>query len=85
MAPAREENSVPVPAAEPGDGVFRVVVVVSAPRLIKKVQSEDSRKAHRAKIEGTVFLAIEVWEDGRAHNVRVVHSLDEKDMEAVRQ
>ncbi len=72
-----------------GGGVFRVGNGVSAPRLIKKVEPEYSEEARKAKYQGTVVLAVQVWEDGRAHNVRVVRSLglglDEKAIEAVRE
>ena len=72
-----------------GGGVFRVGGGVSAPRLIKKVEPEYSEEARKAKYQGTVVLAVQVWEDGRAHNVRIVRSLglglDEKAIEAVRQ
>ncbi len=72
-----------------GGGVFRVGNGVSAPRLVKKVEPEYSEEARKAKYQGTVVLAVQVWEDGRAHNINVVRSLglglDEKAMEAVRQ
>ena len=68
-------------------GVFRVGGGVSAPRLTYKVDPEYSEEARRAKYEGTVVLAIQVWEDGRAHNIRVIRSLglglDEKAIQAV--
>ncbi len=32
-------------------------------------------EARDAKIQGVVLLAVEVWEDGRAHNIRVLQSL----------
>ncbi|MDE0102688.1 MAG: TonB family protein [Bryobacterales bacterium] len=61
---------------------------VTSPRLLSKVAPEYSEEARRAKLQGTVMLAVEVWEDGIAHNIRVVRSLglglDEKAVEAVR-
>ena len=70
-----------------GGGVFRVGGGVSAPRLVRKVEPEYSEEARKAKYQGVVQLAVEVWPDGRAHNVRVVRSLglglDEKAIEAV--
>ena len=72
-----------------GGGVFRVGGGVSAPRLIKKVEPEYSEAARKAKYQGTVVLAVQVWEDGKAHNVRIIRSLglglDEKALEAVLQ
>lgn len=72
-----------------GGGVFRVGGGVSAPQLIYKVEPEYSEEARKAKYQGTVVLAVEVWPDGQAHNVRVIRSLglglDEKAIEAVRQ
>ena len=70
-----------------GGGVFRVGGGVSAPRLVKKIEPEYSEEARKAKYQGTVVLAIEVWEDGRAHAIRVIRTLglglDEKAIEAV--
>jgi TonB family protein len=70
-----------------GGGVFRVGGGVSEPRLIYKVEPEYSEEARKAKYAGTVVLAVEVWPDGQAHNIRVVRSmglgLDEKAIEAV--
>jgi protein TonB len=72
-----------------GGGVFRVGGGVSAPRLTRKVEPEYSEEARKAKYSGVVVLAVEVWPDGRAHNVRVVRSLglglDEKAIHAVQQ
>ena len=69
------------------DSVFRIGGDVSAPRLTYKVEPEYSEEARKAKHEGTVVLAIQVGEDGRAHNIRVIRSLglglDEKAIQAV--
>ncbi len=71
-----------------GGGVFRVGGGVSAPALLYKVEPEYSEEARKAKFQGSVVLYIEVDPEGRAQNVRVVHSLglglDEKAIEAVR-
>jgi TonB family protein len=70
-----------------GGGVFRVGGGVSAPRLTYKVEPEYSEEARKAKYQGTVVLAVEVWPDGIAHNIRVLRSLglglDEKAIQAV--
>ena len=62
---------------------------VTSPRLLYKVEPEYSEKARKAKLQGTVMLGVEVWQDGRAHNIRVLRSLgkglDEKAIEAVQQ
>jgi TonB family protein len=62
---------------------------VSAPRLVLRVDPEYSEEARKAKWQGFVRLEIEVWPDGRPHNLRVVQSLglglDEKAIEAVSQ
>ena len=80
------------PAAEPGGEppkVFRIGSGVTSPRLLYKVAPEYSEKARKAKYQGTVMLTVEVWEDGVAHNIRILRSLglglDEKAVEAVRQ
>ena len=71
------------------DSVFRIGGDVSAPRLTYKVEPEYSEEARNAKHKGTVVLAIQVWEDGRAHNIRVIRSLglglDEKAIQAVQE
>lgn len=70
-----------------GGGVFRIGGGVSAPRLTYKVEPEYSEEARKAKYQGTVVLAIEVWPDGKAHNIRVIRSLglglDQKAIDAV--
>ena len=72
-----------------GGGVFRIGGGVSQPRLLFKVEPEYSEEARKAKYQGTVMLSVEVWEDGVAHNIRVLRSLglglDEKAVEAVKQ
>ncbi len=72
-----------------GGGVFRIGGGVSSPRLLHKVEPEYSEEARKAKYQGMVLLSVEVWEDGMAHNIRVVQSLglglDEKAIEAVEQ
>ncbi len=71
------------------EGVWRIGDGVSSPRLVHHVEPEYSLEARKAKREGTVKLAVEVWEDGKAHNIRIVESLgmglDEKSVEAVKQ
>src|SRR6201993_2145533 len=72
-----------------GGGVFRVGGGVSAPQLTYKKEPEYSEEARKAKYQGTVTLYVEVGTDGKAHNIRVLHSLglglDEKAIEAVNQ
>ena len=62
---------------------------VTSPRLLYKVEPEYSETARKARIEGTVFLTVEIWEDGKAHNIRVLRSLgyglDEQAIKAVKQ
>ena len=72
------------------DGVYRVGRNgVTAPKLVSRVEPEYSEEARKAKWQGFVKLEIEVWTDGRPHNLRVVRSLglglDEKAIEAVSQ
>lgn len=72
-----------------GGGVYRVGGGVTAPMLVYKKEPEYSEDARKAKYQGTVTLYVEVGPDGKAHNVRVLHSLglglDEKAIEAVNQ
>lgn len=59
------------------------------PRLLHKVEPTFTDEAREAKIQGIVRLSVEVWEDGKPHNIRVFeslgHGLDENAMEAVEQ
>lgn len=68
-------------------GVYRIGGSVSPPTPIFKVEPEYSEEARKAKIEGTMVLAIIVDQEGRPRNIRVVQSLgmglDEKAIEAV--
>ena len=68
--------------------VHRSGAGVTSPRLTYKVEPEYSEEARDLKIQGTVMLGFEVWEDGRGHNFEVLrsvgHGLDEKAIEAVR-
>ena len=61
----------------------------SAPQLMRRVEPEYSEEARKAKWQGVVKLQIEVWPDGRPHNIRVLRGLgmglDEKAIEAVSQ
>ena len=61
---------------------------VSNPKILYRVQPEYSDEARKAKHQGAVLLGFEVWEDGLAHNIRVLSSLglglDEKAIEAIK-
>lgn len=62
---------------------------VSAPRLLNKVEPVYSEEAREAKVQGTAVLEMEVWPDGKAHNIRVVRGLgsglDEQAVKAIEQ
>ncbi len=70
-------------------GVYRIGDGVTAPRLLRRVEPEYSSAARKAKWQGTVVLAVEVWPDGRAHNITVRQALgmglDERAVAAVEQ
>ena len=80
-------RSWPVPENE--STVHRASNEVSSPQLLSKVEPDYSAEAKRLGVEGLVMLSLEVWEDGRPHNIRVSkslgHGLDEKAIEAVEQ
>ncbi len=48
---------------------------VQAPVLLKKREPSFTLGGSRARAAGTVLLAVEVWPDGRAHNIRVLKPL----------
>lgn len=70
-------------------GIFRIGGGVSAPVLLRRVDPEYSDTARKARVQGSVVLVIEVWEDGRAHNIRLERGLglglDEAAVKAVEQ
>ena len=80
-------RSWPVPENE--RTVHRAGNEVTPPRLLSKVEPDYSDEAKRLGIEGLVILSLEIWQDGRPHNIRVSkslgHGLDEKAIEAVEQ
>ncbi|MDE0622202.1 MAG: energy transducer TonB [Bryobacterales bacterium] len=66
----------PDPESESDESrVHRTGGEVTSPRLLSKVEPSYSEKARKAGLEGVVMLSIEVWEDGRPHNIRVIRSL----------
>ncbi len=83
----RDAKSVPLRTI--GGEVFSIGGGVSRPTPLHKVDAQYSQEAREAGYEGTVVLAFEVWEDGRAHNIRVLRGLgmglDEKAVEALLQ
>jgi len=78
------------PELEGGEStVYSVGSTVTGPRVLRRIDASYSEEARRARLEGSVLLGIDVWEDGSAHNIRVLRSvgmgLDEKAIEAVNQ
>jgi TonB family protein len=71
-----------------GGGVYRVGGGVTEPVVLNKVEPEYSEEARKARYQGIVTLWVEIDVDGRAKNMRVIHSLgmglDEKAVEAVK-
>ena len=61
----------------------------SNPRLLRKIEPEYSEEARKAKLQGKIGLAVEIWPDGKPHKIRVMRGLglglDEKAVDAVRQ
>ena len=64
-------------------------LLTQAPAVIARCAPQYTPEAKRASIEGTVVLYIQVYPDGRAHNIKVQSSLgsglEEKAIEAVQQ
>ena len=52
------------------------VEVEPRPQVIRKVKAKYTKKARKAGIQGTVILELEIWPDGKGHNIRVIRSLD---------
>jgi TonB family protein len=78
-----------VPLSSASEAAYSVGGGVSAPVLISKVEPQYTEEARQAKLNGTVFLYVEVGPDGMAHNIKVQRplgmGLDEKAIEAVQQ
>lgn len=83
--PERSPPAADINAAEPS--LFRIGNSVKSSRLIRKREPRYTEKAKEAKLEGVVLLELEVWEDGKAHNIRVLRplglGLNERAIEAV--
>jgi len=47
-----------------------------APQVLTKVDPAYTPQARQAKIAGTVVVQVEIGQDGRAHNPRIVRPLD---------
>jgi TonB family protein len=64
-------------------------LLTQSPAVIARCAPQYTPEAKRANIEGTVVLYIQVYPDGRAHNIRLQSTLgsglDEKAIEAVKQ
>ncbi|HMH02151.1 MAG TPA: energy transducer TonB [Terriglobales bacterium] len=71
-----------------GGGPYHVGGGVSAPRTLYAPDPEYSEEARRAKVQGSVLLALIVGPDGNPHDLHLMRSLgmglDEKALEAVR-
>jgi TonB family protein len=70
-----------------GGGVYKIGGGVSAPVPLYRPEPEYSEEARKAKFQGTVLLYVEIDEQGKTRNLRVVRplglGLDEKALEAV--
>ena len=88
-APAQKKQFAEPQAAAGQEEVRRVGNGVTAPRLLRKTEPEFSEEARAAHHSGTVTLYVQINPQGKAVNMRVLHSLgmglDEKALEAVRQ
>ncbi len=58
------------------DRIHHIGDGVTTPKVLYKVDPEYTQEAKDAKIEGTVVLQVVIRPDGRAHDKRVVRSLD---------
>ena len=69
-----------------GGGVYRPGGAVTPPRVLQEVKPVYTTDALRLKIQGLVVLELIVRTDGRPGNIRIVRSLDGRDLdqEAIR-
>jgi TonB family protein len=65
------------------------ISTASDPVLIRKVEAEYTPEARSSKLQGTVYLYVEISPEGKPEHVQVMHGLglglDEKAVEAVKQ
>lgn len=54
---------------------FQVGEKVLAPRLQRRADPSYTLGARRAKVQGVVVVSLEIWPDGRAHNIKIVKPL----------
>ena len=59
-----------------GGGVYRPGGKVTAPRILSQIKPRYTYEALRDKIQGSVWLELEVTREGRVDHIRVVRSLD---------
>ena len=64
-------------------------LLTQAPAVVAKCAPRYTEQAKRANLEGTVVLYVEVYVDGRAHNIKIQRGLgsglDEMAIDAVKQ
>lgn len=79
------ETAVYAPAQR--TDVLKIGGEVKAPSLVAKVEPGYTDEARAAGYQGTVILSVEVHQDGKAHNIRVLRGLglglNEQAMDAV--
>ena len=56
---------------------------VSRPRVLIRLQPDNSEEARKANHKGTMPLVAEVWQDGLEHEFRVLCCLDERARTAI--
>jgi TonB family protein len=56
--------------------IYKIGPGIVPPKVLEKVEPEYTHEARVAKIEGTVALSVVVGTDQRAHDIKIVKSLD---------
>jgi TonB family protein len=79
-------SALAVPArAHLSEDIYKIGGDVSAPKLVRKVEPDYTRKSRREKTQGTVLLAVVINKNGKPRAVRVERSLTpDLDRQAVR-
>lgn len=85
----RKQVETAVYAPAPSVDAQKVGGDVKAPSLVAKLEPAYTDEARAARYQGTVVLSVEIHQDGKAHNIRVVRGLglglNEQAMHAVSQ
>jgi len=70
--------TLPLASMQAGRKIYKITEEgVIAPKLVEKVEPNYTETAKDAKIEGTVIVMVVIEVDGKIHEAKVIHGIDE--------